>query len=686
MLGNGYGGGFIVTPSLYVTKLPYPNGPPEGIPPGYGSASVSEVSIVISNSSFLSASRGVASQPPYKSGFESSPTILATFHGGAKPEFSSMPTAIIESNAVKQALDYGRTTKVVTGIVGATDFTKDFQSYDTATPESQNQTETVQLTSAQSFSGTVYPSDELNYLTQQSPYMVGGQSTFIFGTKHVASASLAPLPAVTSKSFVRPTSQESMVSEVSSFAQSSEAKIENKSSHPSGKTANMIIEPLVAETGKFGTNSNLEHPKVPVTSGSAINAAATPMSNDETKYAFATELFKSGTLASSVQAIPEVESPVRTSSAKLEASPSLGSPIGIVAGPPEELSLQVESSLEVSATAPRNAGASQPTKPPTGDYTPSSTKDKLPAVNNFDVPTDSTFSGSVAAPTNLANGSSNMSEIGGFTLSPSVTSLDSGSGVYPSAATINPTGSLPMIEGSSLGGIFPPTLATTIPTSGISTTASANGSSSKADIGASDTTASQSSGTFIIAGITAATGQSSSISEFNSEQRLAAYLANYFNKFGGPTAGGSSPAVVASSIQQIIGGPLSSVNSGLIATSVGYNSSITLSSSEPGSAANQGGIVTAGSTGFGTVPILLTGVPVEHNGPSLPTVLGSSAGSQGLSASVFGSATATGSDHNASVSLLLNPTSLRLFEGAASKVSLGILRHLPGLFLFVMIL
>lgn len=39
LLGNAYGGGFVSTPSVYVTKLPYPNGPASGVPPGYGSES-----------------------------------------------------------------------------------------------------------------------------------------------------------------------------------------------------------------------------------------------------------------------------------------------------------------------------------------------------------------------------------------------------------------------------------------------------------------------------------------------------------------------------------------------------------------------------------------------------------------------------------------------------------------------
>ena len=43
LLGNAYGGGFIRTPSIYVTKLPYPSGPSKDVPPGYGFSSKPEV-------------------------------------------------------------------------------------------------------------------------------------------------------------------------------------------------------------------------------------------------------------------------------------------------------------------------------------------------------------------------------------------------------------------------------------------------------------------------------------------------------------------------------------------------------------------------------------------------------------------------------------------------------------------
>lgn len=45
LLGSAYGGGFIRTPSIYVTKLPYPNGPSHGLPPGYGASTKNETEV-----------------------------------------------------------------------------------------------------------------------------------------------------------------------------------------------------------------------------------------------------------------------------------------------------------------------------------------------------------------------------------------------------------------------------------------------------------------------------------------------------------------------------------------------------------------------------------------------------------------------------------------------------------------
>ncbi|CAD6577256.1 MAG: hypothetical protein ASARMPREDX12_008286 [Alectoria sarmentosa] len=79
LLGNAYGGGFISTPSVYVTKLPYPNGPSSGIPPGYGSES--SITIIENNVTAvytgLEASSNSAPGPESTTGIES-PTLATT--------------------------------------------------------------------------------------------------------------------------------------------------------------------------------------------------------------------------------------------------------------------------------------------------------------------------------------------------------------------------------------------------------------------------------------------------------------------------------------------------------------------------------------------------------------------------------------------------------------------------------
>ncbi|KAL6720980.1 hypothetical protein ACLMJK_000080 [Lecanora helva] len=46
LLGNGYGGGFVSTPSIFVTRLSAPFGPSQGVPPGYGYSSKPETSSI----------------------------------------------------------------------------------------------------------------------------------------------------------------------------------------------------------------------------------------------------------------------------------------------------------------------------------------------------------------------------------------------------------------------------------------------------------------------------------------------------------------------------------------------------------------------------------------------------------------------------------------------------------------
>ncbi|CAD6575177.1 MAG: hypothetical protein ASARMPRED_007122 [Alectoria sarmentosa] len=88
LLGNAYGGGFISTPSVYVTKLPYPNGPSSGIPPGYGS----ESSITIIENNVTAVNLGASTSAPgpeSMTGIES-PTLATTITSNGSVLISSL--------------------------------------------------------------------------------------------------------------------------------------------------------------------------------------------------------------------------------------------------------------------------------------------------------------------------------------------------------------------------------------------------------------------------------------------------------------------------------------------------------------------------------------------------------------------------------------------------------------------
>ena len=141
LLGNAYGGGFVGTPSIYVTPLPYPNGPSSGIPPGYGSQSsitvvqsnvtaifnglgasstsaagmqsTTEISVpaltttIASNVSILFGSYGASNIPATSSGNESvAPTFisLSPFGGEVGQESGSTTIPSVVSSGVPSSL------------------------------------------------------------------------------------------------------------------------------------------------------------------------------------------------------------------------------------------------------------------------------------------------------------------------------------------------------------------------------------------------------------------------------------------------------------------------------------------------------------------------------------------------------------------------------------------------------
>ncbi|MCJ1230116.1 hypothetical protein MMC12_006787 [Toensbergia leucococca] len=88
LLGNAYGGGFIITPSIYIAVPPYVTGSTKGIPPGYGS-------------SLISGSPGAPSYDSLSFGNEiktegsgGSSTLLVGDFNGTTQKFSLLPSTI----------------------------------------------------------------------------------------------------------------------------------------------------------------------------------------------------------------------------------------------------------------------------------------------------------------------------------------------------------------------------------------------------------------------------------------------------------------------------------------------------------------------------------------------------------------------------------------------------------------
>ena len=96
MLGNAYGGGFVSTPSVYVTKLPYPNGPSSGVPPGYGS----ESSITIIENNITAVFTGLDASSTSAAGIQSTteigvPVFTATIASNVSGLFGSLGASTI---------------------------------------------------------------------------------------------------------------------------------------------------------------------------------------------------------------------------------------------------------------------------------------------------------------------------------------------------------------------------------------------------------------------------------------------------------------------------------------------------------------------------------------------------------------------------------------------------------------
>jgi len=93
LLGTAYGGGFITTPSVYVTKLPFLSGPKDEVPPGYGSSEATITAVPI-NGTLSSSGKDKSNMD--KSSAGSSPVLnFSTFTfnvSSTKDDKGSLPS------------------------------------------------------------------------------------------------------------------------------------------------------------------------------------------------------------------------------------------------------------------------------------------------------------------------------------------------------------------------------------------------------------------------------------------------------------------------------------------------------------------------------------------------------------------------------------------------------------------
>ncbi|KAK3168152.1 hypothetical protein OEA41_004598 [Lepraria neglecta] len=117
LLGNAYGGGFVLTPSIYVTKLPSPSGPSEGVPPGYGFTSTPETLAAITSEFSATIVEVVSSSGILESIPVSFPTNTMAAGNGtgiAPSELSATIVEVVSSSGVLGTIPVSFPTNTIT--------------------------------------------------------------------------------------------------------------------------------------------------------------------------------------------------------------------------------------------------------------------------------------------------------------------------------------------------------------------------------------------------------------------------------------------------------------------------------------------------------------------------------------------------------------------------------------------
>ncbi|KAL9127192.1 MAG: hypothetical protein Q9217_003879 [Psora testacea] len=735
MLGNAYGGGFIIKPSIYVTKLPYPNGPSEGVPPGYGSLSAPRVATNISNGSLPSGDKDKYSESSIQNGvnyhspnsthtsnkdvtvlpsFDSTIPMLSTISNSSLPSMGKdrpseapyqtelkystplfsptggkdetalpsvtdldlksapgQPSIITTDSAILLSVLPGSTTEAAASIATATVATTVTASSESAMLSFSGLGGEAETTLPPLVSAAILSAVESTNEMQPLPVGVGTSPTVIFGTKHVASG--GPLPLASPASILAATlatSGGAPTVKVSSIVAISGEEAETSSTLGNGKSVLVIVGSTAYEIEASSEGSKFESAQAsPFMGNGAVATSVATSLIGQTESAAAGGVVTSGGPAITASSLPPVPD---------SGSPKNPGPLNGEAG--------VSELLHSSAVATL------------GEI--SSAKDQTSASGKPYLAMTTTAVEGIAIPTILFNGlSSFVSTIDGLHVSTSATSPAGGSSSFPWIETTTAPG---LVGAPSVGG-------NSVLEEGQSVVAGVVSQLSQAAAGPGEAlnTAGGQPSVAIIAGITGIRGQPSSLAGTQSgygtvtgsggeagpdetiaistyvslittiSPEQAAAMGQAASPTTRPTPGGivtSSFATLSSNEYETAPFQASSAADTFAAGGITPNSFTTLSTSEQATFAGQAGV--SSSNAAAVIASLPAGAEGGQAPESFPQSFLPPTGTQRVSSSGLGRASATGSVGYGNFSMLLNPTSMPIFEGSATKQSFGVLAAL----------
>ncbi|KAL9103264.1 MAG: hypothetical protein Q9163_001686 [Psora crenata] len=683
MLGSAYGGGFIITPSIYVTKLPYPSGPSEGVPPGYGSLST------------------IGSDSPSPASIDS----RSSYYMGPKSSLLPLTTSLGQDTTTPSS-------------------SESFKTFGLSTFASNNSLPSVSM---ETKSGVPNPTTSV-YTSLLTSFMSGGNMTV--------------LPIATSLN-LKPTT----TSEKSGSSQFSTTAIEQTVLIFTLEGSTTVAAPsgvIATDVTAAATSSELEVTLPPLRSATVLSQLSPSVVPESASVIFGTKHVASGgplplpSLASALSAalsggplplpsfasalsaalgysegLPAPEASAEVVVATSPLAPSFDESSGLIGGIPGTYITPLLTA-EASGFSPSFTVAAP------GGAQSVSAEDQTSNLEASNTPIPTGIAGGIAVPTTLLLP---ISEVGGIPTIPTSAILSAGG---LSVLTNSEATTTPELAGAPLVGGFS-IQSPAISTIEASPSVGAAGTGSGEDMNTSEGL----SGAAITAGVSDVTDQlSSSVAEANSEgntivslgskptlngntrtgdsasisaipqtEQMAAsgeassavespaissinlinsvtQTSNQRETFGGPgssvllvaTASDNAPSTfITPSLNQgeTAAGQASSAAASPAASLITPSSFTTLSLSKQETIGNQASFLSSsGGEAISSLPAGTGGTEASYTIRPNPS---SRAGTPGLSASGLGSVSATGN-----ISMLLNPTSVPIFEGSATKVSYGV--------------